>query len=545
MHKLEKLLLSQIAAGMKRSSVRTCSAWAERYRVMGKPFPGKWTFKYHPWLRPIHDMTDELIVVQKAAQMGFTEWALNTAFFTIDVLGESVLYVLPTDNDASDFSASRFDPALQLSPHLRNLFSDVQNVGHKRAGSANLFVRGSRSRSQLKSIPAGKLIFDELDEMYQDNIPLAMERMSGQLNQSVQMLSTPSVPKHGINGYYENSTQEHFFFPCPHCSRHIELTYPECLVITADDVSDPNLRNSYYICPACKHPLDQLAKPDYLQKGIYVPTFTDRVIRGPHINQLYSYTIKPYQIAESAIKARYNPADESELYNSKLGLCHTVEGSRIDDQVIVDCTTTNATKSRRDNQKFISMGVDIGKWLHITILEWDYDHDIKGDISTQGRPRLIKFAKVLNFEDLDAFMHTYRVGYCVVDANPERRKALEFAQRFFGIVSLCFYGNGVSGRAVVRHEEQLSVTVDRTSWLDLTLGRYHQRHMRLPVDLDLEYKLHLKSLVRIYRKDKDGNPVSTYVTANNEDHYAHSGNYAEIAMFVARSGGSYSDINTY
>jgi len=512
---------------------------------MGKPFPGKWTFKYHPWLRALHDFDDELIVVQKAAQMGFTEWALNTAFFTIDVLGESVLYVLPTDNDASDFSASRFDPALQLSPHLRNMFSDVKNVGHKRAGSANLFVRGSRSRSQLKSIPAGKLIFDELDEMKQDNIPLAMERASGQVNQSVQMLSTPSVPKHGINTYYENSTQEHFFFRCPHCSRLIEFLYPDSLVITAEEVTDPNIRNSYYICHQCKHPLDQAAKPDFLKTGIYVPTYSDRIIRGPHINQLYSYTIKPYQIAESAIKARYNPADESELYNSKLGLCHTVEGSRIDDSIIAECTTSSATKSTRDNQKLITMGIDVGKWLHLTIYEWDFDYSIKGDVSTQGFPRLIKFARVLNFEDLDSYMHKFRVNYAVIDANPERRKALEFAQRFFGIVSMCFYGNGISGRAVSKHEENLSVTVDRTSWLDLSLGRYHQRHVRLPIDLDLEYKLHLKSLIRIYRKDRDGNPVASYVTAQDDDHYAHSGNYAEIAMYLQCAGGSHTDISSY
>ena len=86
---------------------------------MGQPFPGPWSFKYHPWIREMHDATEEMIVGQKGAQLAFTECVLNKAFFNIDVKGVSVLYVLPANTpDASDFSKARFDPALELSPHL-------------------------------------------------------------------------------------------------------------------------------------------------------------------------------------------------------------------------------------------------------------------------------------------------------------------------------------------------------------------------------------------------------------------------------------------
>ena len=148
---------------------------------MGQPFPGPWSFKYHPWIEEMHDAEEEMIVGQKGAQLAFTECVLNKAFFNIDVKGVSVLYVLPANTpDASDFSKARFDPALELSPHLSKLFSHVKNIGHKRAGSANLYIRGSRSRSQLKSIPVGFIILDEVDEMQQANVPLAFERAAGQ-----------------------------------------------------------------------------------------------------------------------------------------------------------------------------------------------------------------------------------------------------------------------------------------------------------------------------------------------------------------------------
>ena len=130
---------------------------------MGQPYPGLLNHKHHPWTKAMRDCEDEFIVGQKAAQLGFTEVALDKCFYAIDIKGLSVMYVLPASNpDASDFSTSRFDPALELSPHLEHLFSEVKNIGHKRAGSANLYLRGSRSRSQLKSVPVGLLILDEM-----------------------------------------------------------------------------------------------------------------------------------------------------------------------------------------------------------------------------------------------------------------------------------------------------------------------------------------------------------------------------------------------
>ena len=117
-------------------------------------------------------------------------------------------------SDAADFSASRFNPAIESSTHLTRFFSDVQNIGHKRAGNSNLFIRGSKSRSALKSIPVGLIILDELDEMPKANVTLALERTAGQRKRQNLKLSTPTFNDFGINFFYNLSTQEHFFFIC-------------------------------------------------------------------------------------------------------------------------------------------------------------------------------------------------------------------------------------------------------------------------------------------------------------------------------------------
>jgi hypothetical protein len=132
-------------------------------------------------------------------------------------------------------------------------------------------------------------------------------------------------------------------------------------------------------------------------------------------------------------------------------------------------------------------------------------------------------------------MHKYRATSAVIDANPERRKAFEFSQRFYGHVKMCFYGVGVQGKQI--HESKSMdpnnpepiITVNRTSWLDLSLGRYRNQTIEIPSNTPHEYEQHLKALIRMYEKDKDGNPYGKYVK-NSEDHYAHARNYAEIAL---------------
>lgn len=462
----------------------------------------------------------------------------------MDVNGRSCMYVLPASKpDASDFSTSRFDPALELSDHLSKMFSEVKNVGHKRAGNANLFIRGSRSRSQLKSVPASEMVFDEVDEMVQENIPLAFERMSGQEEKHAFMLSTPTIEKYGINAYFETSTQEHYFFKCPHCSRFTELIFPDCLIVTAEKVTDPSIKESHLICKDCKHPLDHKSKIDWLKDkpaggtAVWVPSFTDRETRGFTVSQFYSMTVSPPELAVAKIKADDDKAYEQEWYNSKGGIPHTVKDARLTMLDIDACVGMHRKVDCIQAPAMMTMGVDVGKWLHYEIDQWTFDRSIGGpDINLMATARVMSEGKVMHFEELDTLMARFRIAFCVIDANPERRKAFEFAQRFHGRVRLCFYGNSVSGKTIIVHsDDERTITVDRTTWLDLSLGRIRRKKIILPVDTSLDYKNHLCSLVRVYRLDKNENPTGIYVKGNDDDHFAHARNYAEISLPLCAS----------
>jgi hypothetical protein len=539
---------AQIGEGLTRSAITKTSEWAEKYRVMGKPFEGPWSFDHHPWTKELHDCEQEHMCGQKAAQMGYSEVAINKAFKRIDIDRESVLYVLPTERpDAVDFSSSRFDPALEMSPHLRGLFSNTKNLGLKRAGNACLYVRSARSRSQLKSIPAGHLTMDEMDEMEKWSIAMARERASGQETKSEFDISTPTAPDFGINEVFQISDQREYIFRCPHCSRLTMLTYPECIVITAERYHENSIRDSYYICAECKHKLNQETKGDWLgfNNAYWEAMNKGSLIAGFHINQMYSFTIRPWEFAKNALAAAISDVDEQEFYNSKLGLPHVVEGSTITDKDLKDCEGGyEMAYSVKSTDRFVTMGVDVGKKLHIEITEYLSDPDAKTiDISLQAQARVLWAGTRSEFEELDHLMLLYNVSCVVIDLQPEQRKAKEFCRRWMGIAYTCTYGNAVSGRDLVTHEDygDLRVTVDRTSWLDLSLGRFKRQAIKLPVNLELEYKEQIQAPKRIYKKNPQGEPVGRYVETK-ADHFAHARNYNEIAFRLSMSLGGNSDI---
>lgn len=539
-HPLQTLMMERICAGLKRKAVTSCSKWAESYRVMGKPFPGLFTFDRHPWSKGMHDCEAEMMVGQKAAQVSYTETALNKVFKAIDIDGTSAMYILPSSNEAGDFSSSRFDPALELSPHLSNLFSDVKNIGHKRAGYASLYVRGSRSRSQLKSVPVGIVILDELDEFKQENVAMIFERMSGQETKQSFLLSTPTIDHFGINAYFRRSTQDHFFFVCPRCSKLTELTFPECLVIHGDSWTDPATVGSHLQCKECKGHLSHKHKREWLtlkghKPARWVPSHTDKTIQGFYVNQLYSPTVRPDELAVAYLKGQTNPTDEQEFWNSKLGLTHTVEGARVTETDITECMASHKKVFTSPPHSLITMGVDVGKWLHYEVTQYFSEGPINTlDINLQATAKVLDEGKKLHFEELDELMRNFAVRFCVIDANPERRKALEFAQRFYGFVRLCFYATGITSKQINVHaDEEHTLSVDRTSWIDLSLGRFRRRKILLPLDVSLEYQRHVKALVRIYKKDASGNPVGRYEKGNEEDHFAHARTYSEIALQMA------------
>ena len=529
-----------LAEEFHQATVSEPDMWAKRYRVMGEPFPGPWTHLHHPWAKDMLRSEAEENVGQKAAQMGFTDVVLNRALFTIVQQKRDVLYVLPAKTpDATDFSAARFDPALELSSLLNDAFTTTKNIGLKRAGANSMYVRGSRARNHIKSIPCSLIVLDEVEEMTDEAISLAYERMSGQNRFQIWLISTPSVPGCGINKRFELSRQEHFFFTCPCCSRQTELVYPECLVITADSVTNPDINKSHLICKECKSTLPHETKVEWLNTGKWVAKHPERTVFGPHINQLYSMAAAchPNRIARAALMAELNAADEQEFYNSKLGLPHIVAGTNISLAHINECVAGFKMSSPDLVKGVLTLGIDVGSDCHYELVHWRFLQSTQtADFNAEAVGFVVLVGTFQDFAEADSIMYKFKPQMTVIDDMPETRTALAFSRRWPGRVKLCHYSSGIGIREIIDHGER--VTVDRTTWLDQSLGRFVNKSIQLPSNIPNAYKEHMTALVRIYREHRVTGERFALYKSTGTDHFGHARNYSEIALKLCQTQGS-------
>lgn len=532
---LQSDLADRLKLRLTRSSLVSPSRWASQYRFMQGDFPGLWSFSTHPWLKDMHDSKHEENIGQKSAQMGYSETMLNLAFFNLDIMKRNVLYILPNQRpDAADFTTRAFNPAIEMSPHIRGMFSGTNNVGHKIVGNANLYIRGSNARSGLKSVPASLLIFDEFDEMHQSNVKLAEERSSGQEYRLNWKVSTPTVPGRGINTFFMRSTQDHFLFNCPSCSKLIELKFPENLVITGDDPDDPEIHNSHLICHLCKARLEHQAKRDFLKTGRWVSMNPGRNMRGFYVNQLYSVVLEPYKLAKAYLLTKRDIVAEQEFYNSKLGLPHTVEGAQITDEMFEPLIKGYQMVEACKPGGIVTMGIDVGKTFHVEIDQWDLSECNPIDVNAKAKCKVLWAGEVAGFDQLSQFMMNYNVNFAVVDAMPETQLATQWANEWYGRARICRYNHYATARSAFAGDNDVQVSVNRTSWLDCSIGRFRNRSILLPSNLPRDYSKHVQALIRKPEKDINGNLLYKYINQDDrDDHYAHARNYAEIALIFA------------
>lgn len=508
--------------------------WAQKCRVMGKPFPGPYnTEPFFPWNKEIMCYNGPYLVVKKGAQTGVSEAMINRALFTLDQLKLNVFYALPTTSpDAQDFSTARFGKAIELSEYIKNMFVSTDRVGLKQTAENTLYIRGVQTKNQLRSTDCALLVADEVDVFPPWVIPLFKHRSKGQLEKYFRALSTPSLPGYGIDLMFKTTTQEHFFFPCPHCSRHIELRFPDSLVITGDKHNDPNVKNSHLICYECKGVLKHEEKPLWLPKGFYVPKYPDSSERGLYVNQLYSSTAQPFEAAEDYLRGLDDRFYEQEFHNSVMGNAHVVEGASVNDQDLINCTgdyhMADILKIN-DPTRIRTCGIDVGAKIHYVVKSYKMYSNTSTIVNENAKCEYLAIGTVDSFAEMARILQRFRPQSFVVDAMPETQLAKSFVAQYGKLGRICYYNANMKERALgLSAENEISVSVNRSNWLDLTMGRFKDGTTSLPKDCPYDFKEHIKATVRHYKIDGDKKMVIYRETG--PDHYAHADNYAEIAL---------------
>jgi hypothetical protein len=519
------------------NSLTTCSRWAQHRIWTPPPYKGPLNFERFPWQKEILDCMEPQVSVQKCSQSGLSVSGIIKSIYMIDQKKTDVLYVLPTEGLAGDFSKTRFDQMIALSPDLQGLFQGVNNVKVKTTKHhSHLFVRGSVSERNLVSVPVGTAIVDEWDRCNQTALALAVKRMSAHEEKHLFVLSTPTLPDHGINKQYKLGTMERFFFPCIGCGRQIQLLWEDSIEICGTSPTDPDCHKSYLKCPRCGVELPHNAKKEWLAPALWVPGQPDIFgHRSFHINQMYAHAMTPGELVVEYFRGEISEPAKVEFTNQVKGEPHLLEGARLTDAILDDCIGSHRTDDPRPTHanRQIVMGVDVGSFLDIVIAEYIYDGE------PGYEPHLNSICKVLwsgrlpgsDFPILDRLMAEWQVKYACVDFEPYTVLAKAFARRFHGYAAVTAYREGTTGNEIreTLDDDRVPVLIlNRTAFLDMALGRFHKKRIILPANTDHIFREHLKNLVRTYELDPLGRPRATYVSLD-ADHLAHALNLTEVA----------------
>lgn len=508
---------------------------------MPKPMDGPLRFNKFPWQKEILDCQEPQVTIMKAAQMGFSVVGMIKGLYTVDQLRADVLYVLPTANIASDFAKARLDTIVDLSPELRDMWAE-SNVGLKTTHQhSHIYIRGSVSERNLVSMPIGTAIIDEFDRCAKRSMAMVKQRLAAHADKHLFILSTPTLPEHGVDEEYKLGTQEHFMFKCPSCSRTIELMWPDCMEICGECATDEKCDESFLKCPECQVKLPHETKEEWLSTGRWEPTKQAHGHRSFWIPQMYGPEITPGEIVIQRFKAESDEVENVEFHNQVLGIPYLMEGGRVTEELINAARRSHSKKDERprDSSRMVVMGVDVGQFLDVVVSEFIYTDDPKNE------PHLHSIEKVLfetripgsDFDQLDNLMSEWQVQHCAIDFQPETNNAKAFARRFHKYVSLVQYRKGTTGHEikVALDDNRVPIlTVHRTAFFDMSLGRFHKSKIWLPKDISGVFREHIQSPTRTYELDELGRPRAVYVS-NKADHLAHALLLCEIAHFRAYS----------
>ena len=512
--------------------------WALQHRelrVKGEFRP--FGFDGHEYLRELYTEPADVVILEKAAQMGASEYGISRALHAVDTWGMTVLYLFPSDPDVEDFSNMRVRPAIARCDHLAEQCQDINNVHLRKIGAGILALRGMFSKRRVKSIPADFVIFDELDEANPANKAQAMERMSHSPWRWRMELSTPTLPDFGIDIEWQRSDQRYWHIACGGCREGVVLedTFPDCIgVIGEGDDAEVFLR-----CPKCgKDRLDPCEPAVVGEYRGWIPKKPEvKGIRGYHLTQLFSTAISTREIWTTFKQTR----DIAEFYNSKLGMPYAGDRMPLTADVLAAC---HGDWDLQRTAKDVCIGIDQGDENHVVV--------IKVDPNT-GQRRVINAAVIEGPDPWPATLELcrlYREPRIVVDAMPDKNDARKLCEAFPGRAFMCYYSETQKDAIAVDMEDAedagRKVTVHRTETLDRIVDGFHwtaggqSNGIVLPsvqVPICQLVKDHLSGIAKIKRQKWVTVPAGRQQTGEWEwvyvhvrpDHFAQAVNYANVA----------------
>ena len=374
--------------------------------------PGPWTNSKTPYLTGVMDefsnFETEEIILAKASQLGGTEALFNMMGWIVQQDPSPTMVVYPSDVLGESISTNRLQPMFRLSPPLKERWKENESTKTElQFDGMYLTIVGSNSPANLASRPVRFLFLDEVDKYpgatkkEADPIKLARERTKTFHNSKIFMTSTPTLKSGHIWQALEGAdVEKHYFVPCPHCGKMIELvfkqlTFPDKEGLSYMDRSE--LAN--YVCQECGSIITDQDKPQMLRYGEW------RVVRqsaavprtvGFWINTLYSPFVRFSEIAREFLLSKDNPDTLQNFTNSWLAEPWEDTKLKTSADTVMERQTELSELEVPEWAKLLTGGVDVQEnCVYWTIRAW-------GNYLTSQN---IAHGQALSFADVERAMN--------------------------------------------------------------------------------------------------------------------------------------------
>lgn len=352
------------------------STWADRNLYLPPEYasePGQWNTDRAPYQREMMDaiIQDDVkqIVLCTSAQVGKSSIIDNILCYYIEHEPSPMLHVLPTQDDAADFSENRLMPLFRDSPALNRIFNYNNNAVRRKGDQkrkkkfpgGRLSLVGSNSPSGLSRISVRIVFLDEIDKYGRtktgDPIKLAIKRAQTFYNRKIIMASTPTVEDRSrIKSEYLNSDQRKYYVPCPKCKEKQVLKW-ENIFYEKDKKGRPKAESVRYICDHCGYKIKDEQKMQMIIKGEWRAHEKFTGTAGFWINEMYSPWSSWAQMVQDWHDALKSIDGIQNFMNESLGETYVEQGIEVSDNILFN--RREDYKKVPVQVKILTAGVDI------------------------------------------------------------------------------------------------------------------------------------------------------------------------------------------
>ena len=280
----------------------------------------------------------------------------------------------------------------------------------------------------------------------------------------------------------------------------LELEFPDCLKTRPDGTV-------YRSCIKCGAEI-------FSKSGRWIPQYPGREVEGYWISQLNSSYVSPKEILDMY----RNPPDGNlqEFYNSKMGMAYVAAENKLTMNDVYSCCGSSPMVV--NHQGPCAMGIDVGAMLNVVV----------GCRPKDKQLQVVYMARVSSFNDAHDIAQRFNVKSCVIDAEPELRKAREFCEAQSYPAWVYDYDDNLTG--LTWQEDKRLVKVNRTWICDATHNLVSEPGLLILPRKNEEMTIFAKQVSAAVKKlveTPDGSRRYVYLKA--VDHYRHALNYLWLA----------------